>query len=45
MKLGILTAPFPDTPLTEVAGWAGSVGFEALEIACWPKSALSLIHI
>lgn len=39
MKLGILTAPFPDTPLTEVAGWAGSVGFEALEIACWPKSA------
>ncbi|THF55286.1 sugar phosphate isomerase/epimerase family protein [Ollibium composti] len=39
MKLGILTAPFPDTPLTEVAAWAGSVGFEALEIACWPKSA------
>ncbi|QDC00788.1 sugar phosphate isomerase/epimerase [Mesorhizobium sp. 8] len=39
MKLGILTAPFPDTPLAEVAAWAGSVGFEALEIACWPKSA------
>ena len=39
MKLGILTAPFPDTPLVEVAKWASSVGFEALEIACWPKSA------
>lgn len=39
MKLGILTAPFPDTPLATVAAWAGSVGFEALEIACWPKSA------
>ena len=38
MKLGILTAPFPDTPLAEVAGWANSAGFEALEIACWPKS-------
>ena len=39
MKLGVLTAPFADTPLAEVAGWASSVGFEALEIACWPKSA------
>ncbi len=38
MKLGFLTAPFPDTPLMEVADWAGSVGFETLEIACWPRS-------
>ena len=38
MKLGLLTAPFPDTPLMEVADWAASAGFEALEIACWPKS-------
>ncbi|TPI69994.1 sugar phosphate isomerase/epimerase [Mesorhizobium sp. B3-1-3] len=38
MKLGLLTAPFPDTPLGEVADWARSVGFEALEIACWPKT-------
>ena len=38
MKLGILTAPFPDTPLMQVADWAASAGFEALEIACWPKS-------
>ncbi len=39
MKLGFLTAPFPDTPLNEVADWATSVGFEALEIACWPRSS------
>ncbi|RUU06727.1 sugar phosphate isomerase/epimerase [Mesorhizobium sp. USDA-HM6] len=39
MKLGLLTAPFPDTPLGEVADWARSAGFEALEIACWPKAS------
>jgi sugar phosphate isomerase/epimerase len=39
MKLGILTAPFPDKSLAEVATWAGSVGFETLEIACWPRSS------
>ena len=39
MKLGLLTAPFPDTPLLEVADWAASVGLEALEIACWPKTS------
>lgn len=38
MKLGILTAPFPDTGLREVAGWAASSGFEALEVACWPRA-------
>lgn len=38
MKLGILTAPFPDTSLMEVAGWAADSGFNALEIACWPQS-------
>src|ERR1051325_10102517 len=38
MKLGLLTAPFPDTPLLEVADWATGAGFEALEIACWPKA-------
>ncbi|MCC7321739.1 MAG: sugar phosphate isomerase/epimerase [Rubellimicrobium sp.] len=37
MKLGILTAPFPDTPLDEVARWAAGAGFETLEIACWPQ--------
>jgi sugar phosphate isomerase/epimerase len=39
LKLGLLTAPFPDTPLMQVADWASSAGFEALEIACWPKSS------
>ena len=39
MKLGILTAPFPDASLAEVAHWASTSGFEALEIACWPKSS------
>jgi len=39
VQLGFLTAPFPDTPLMDVADWAASVGFETLEIACWPKSS------
>src|SRR4051812_44602900 len=39
MQLGVLTAPFPDTPLGDVADWAASVGFETLEIACWPRTA------
>jgi sugar phosphate isomerase/epimerase len=39
MQLGILTAPFPDTPLDDVARWAAGVGFTALEIACWPRSS------
>ena len=39
MKLGILTAPFPDTKLIDVANWGASVGFEELEIACWPAVA------
>ncbi|NAZ35650.1 sugar phosphate isomerase/epimerase [Rubellimicrobium sp. CFH 75288] len=37
MKLGLLTAPFPDRTLSEVADWAAAVGFETLEIACWPR--------
>ncbi len=36
MKLGFLTAPFPQTPLMDVADWAAASGFEVLEIACWP---------
>ena len=36
MKLGLLTAAFPDLTLEEVADWAGAHGFETLEIACWP---------
>jgi sugar phosphate isomerase/epimerase len=36
MKLGLLTAAFPDLTLEQVADWAGVNGFETLEIACWP---------
>src|SRR5262245_52988341 len=39
MKLGLLTAPFPDMALTGVADWASGAGFEALEIACWPRAS------
>mgnify|MGYP001073152226 CR=1 FL=1 len=39
MKLGLLTAPFAETPLGEVSNWVSSAGFEALEIACWPKTS------
>ena len=39
MKLGILTVPFSNNSLMEVADWASSENFEALEIACWPSSA------
>lgn len=37
MELGLLTAAFPDTPLTDVADWAASHGFSRLEVACWPR--------
>ena len=36
MKLGLLTVPFADASLMQVADWSASAGFEALEIACWP---------
>lgn len=39
MKLGILTAPFPDISLSDVAHWAGASDFAVLEIACWPKTS------
>ena len=38
MKLGFLTAPFPERPLMAVADWASGAGFEVLEIACWPRA-------
>jgi sugar phosphate isomerase/epimerase len=39
MKLGLLTAPFPGTPLSEVIEWTAANGFESIEIACWPRAA------
>ena len=38
MKLGLLTAAFPDLGLDDVAAWAAETGFETLEIACWPAA-------
>jgi sugar phosphate isomerase/epimerase len=38
MKLGLLTAAFPELSLEQVAEWAASEGFETLEVACWPAS-------
>jgi len=37
MKLGLLTAPFPETSLEDVADWSAENGFEALEVCCWPR--------
>jgi len=36
MRLGLLTAAFPDLTLDEIADWAAANGFQALEVACWP---------
>ena len=38
MRLGLLTAPFPETPLKDVVDWSVANGFESIEIACWPQS-------
>jgi sugar phosphate isomerase/epimerase len=37
MKLGLLTAPFPQTPLMDVADWAAAHEFQMLEVCAWPK--------
>jgi len=37
MKLGLLTAPFPETPINDVADWAAANGFSMLEVCCWPS--------
>src|SRR3982751_6719045 len=38
VKLGLLTAAFPDLSLEEIAAWAAANGFEMLEVACWPSA-------
>jgi sugar phosphate isomerase/epimerase len=38
MRLGLLTAPFPNTPLEEVVDWTAGHDFESIEIACWPRT-------
>lgn len=37
MKLGMLTACLPELTLEDIAAWAAGVGYEALEVACWPS--------
>ncbi len=37
MKLGLMTAAFPDLTLEQVAEWSAGNGFEMLEVACWPS--------
>lgn len=37
MKLGFLTACLPQLALADVAAWAAGNGYEALEVAVWPK--------
>ena len=39
MKLGLLTAAFPELRLEEIARWASATGFETLELACWPAGS------
>jgi sugar phosphate isomerase/epimerase len=38
MKLGLLTAPFPQRSLEQVAAWAAGEGFQMLEVASWPAA-------
>ena len=38
MKLGFLTACLPELPLADIAGWASTRGYEALEVAVWPST-------
>jgi sugar phosphate isomerase/epimerase len=38
VKLGLLTAAFPELTLDEVSAWAAANGFEMLEVACWPAA-------
>jgi sugar phosphate isomerase/epimerase len=37
MKLGFFTAALPDNSLEQAAKWGAESGFQAIEIACWPK--------
>jgi sugar phosphate isomerase/epimerase len=36
MKLGLMSAAFPQMSLEELAKWTAGNGFEMLELACWP---------
>lgn len=36
MKLGLLTAPWPEKSLEEIADWSAENGFSMLEVCTWP---------
>lgn len=36
MKIGLMSAAFPNLSLEELATWAAENGFQMLELACWP---------
>jgi sugar phosphate isomerase/epimerase len=38
MQLGFVSAILPDQTLTEVAQFAGEVGYSCVELMCWPPS-------
>jgi sugar phosphate isomerase/epimerase len=38
VKLGFLTACLPDENLAGIAAWAAGQGYQALEVAAWPKA-------
>lgn len=37
MKLGLVSAILPDLTFEEVVDYASAVGFECLEVCCWPR--------
>lgn len=37
MKIGFLTACFPERNFDELVEWGAKNGFENIEVACWPK--------
>jgi sugar phosphate isomerase/epimerase len=38
VKLGLLTVPFAERSLSEVARWAAAHDYDALEVASWPRA-------
>jgi sugar phosphate isomerase/epimerase len=38
LKLGFFTACLPGLPLERIAEWAAARGFDALEVAAWPRA-------
>ena len=41
MKLGFLTAALPGSTLEQAARWGAESGFQAIEIACWPRETVT----